>query len=149
MIWEFLGCFGMPFGVLVEVLSGRCCQRCWRAIVGTCFALWGLCWCNFFPQIAESYRGSKVICEIEGRVLRGIQFGVLVEVLFCESDGRALGGMQFRVLVEVLFCESDGRALGGMQFRVLVEVLFCESDGRVLGGMQFGLVVQLLFWVAV
>ena len=34
-----------------------------------------------------------MICEIEGRVLGGMQFGVLVvEVLFCESDGRALGG---------------------------------------------------------
>ena len=34
-----------------------------------------------------------------------------------------LGGMQFRVLVEVLFCEIDGRVLGGMggmQFGVLV-----------------------------
>ena len=39
-----------------------------------------------------------------------MQLGVLVvEVLFCESDGRVLGGMQFGVLVEVLFCELDGR----------------------------------------
>ena len=41
-----------------------------------------------------------------------MQFGVLMEVLFCEIDGRVLGGMQFgvlvEVLVEVLFCESDG-----------------------------------------
>ena len=29
--------------------------------------------------------------------------------MFCESDGRVLGGMRFRVLVEVLFCEIDGR----------------------------------------
>ena len=29
-----------------------------------------------------------------------MQFGVLAEVLFCESDGRVLGGMQFGVLVE-------------------------------------------------
>ena len=39
-----------------------------------------------------------------GRVLRGMQFGVLLEVLvavrahFCEIDGRALGGMQFGAL---------------------------------------------------
>ena len=33
-----------------------------------------------------------------------------------------LGGMQFGVLVEVLFCELDGWVLGGMQFGVLVEV---------------------------
>ena len=32
-----------------------------------------------------------MICEIEGRVLGGMQFGVLVEVLFCELDGRVLG----------------------------------------------------------
>ena len=39
-----------------------------------------------------------MICEIEGRVLGGMQFGVLVEVLFCELDGRVLGAMQFAVL---------------------------------------------------
>ena len=44
-----------------------------------------------------------------------------------------LGGMQFGVLVEVLFCELDGRVLPA-----LVEVPLCEIDGRVLGGMQFG-----------
>ena len=48
-----------------------------------------------------------MICEIDGRVLVGMQFGVLVEVL-CESDGRVLRGMQFGLLVEVLFCKSDG-----------------------------------------
>ena len=57
-------------------------------------------------------------------MLGGMQFGVLVEVLFCESDGRVLKGMR---LVEVLFCESDGRVLGGRQFGVLVEVLFCMA----------------------
>ena len=44
-----------------------------------------------------------MICEIEGRVLGGMQFGVLVEVLFCKLDG-VQEGMQFGVLVEVLFC---------------------------------------------
>ena len=39
-----------------------------------------------------------MICEIESRVLGGMQFGVLVDVLFCELDGRVLGGMQFAVL---------------------------------------------------
>ena len=78
----------------------------------------------------------KVLCEIDGRALRGMQW-VLVEVLLCESDGRVLGGMQFGVLAEVLFCESWSGAKG-IQFGVLVEVLFCESvclfckiDGRV------------------
>ena len=37
------GFWGPGDGVLVEVLF-----RCWRAIVGTCFAIWGLCWCIFF-----------------------------------------------------------------------------------------------------
>ena len=58
------------------------------------------------PQIAGNKEG-KVICEIDSRVLVGMQFGVLVEVL-CESDGRVLRGMQFGLLVEVLFCKSDG-----------------------------------------
>ena len=85
---------------------------------------------------ACSGRVEVLLCESDGRVLGGMQFGVLVEVLFCESwPGE---GIQFGVLVEglfcesvCLFCESDGRVLGGMQFRVLVEVLFCEIDGRV------------------
>ena len=50
-----------------------------------------------------------------------------MEVLLCEIDGRVLGGTQFGVLVEVLFCEIDGRVLGGMQFGVLVEVPLCET----------------------
>ena len=53
-----------------------------------------------------------------------------MEVLFCEIDGWVLGGMRFGVLVEVLFCEIDGQVLGVMQFRVLVEVLFCEVGAR-------------------
>ena len=39
-----------------------------------------------------------MICEIESRVLRGMQFEALVDVLLCELDGRVLGGMQFAVL---------------------------------------------------
>ena len=46
-----------------------------------------------------------------------------MEVLFCKVDGLVLGGMQFRVLVEVPLCETDGRVLGGMQFAVLITVL--------------------------
>ena len=37
----------------VEVLFGQCCQRCWRAIVGTCFAIWGLCRWNQIAFIKE------------------------------------------------------------------------------------------------
>ena len=32
-----------------------------------------------------------MICEIEGRVLGGMQFEVLAEVQFCELDGGARG----------------------------------------------------------
>ena len=46
-----------------------------------------------------------------------------MKVLFCEIDSRVLGGMQFRVLVEVPLCETYGRFLGGMQFAVLIKVL--------------------------
>ena len=41
-----------------------------------------------FPQIAESYgvltsnKEGNVICEIDGWVLGGMQFGVLLRVLF-------------------------------------------------------------------
>ena len=31
----------------------------------------------FFSQIAESYKEKKVICEIDGWVLEGVQFRVL------------------------------------------------------------------------
>ena len=45
-------------------------------------------------------------------MLGGMQIGLLVEVLFCESDGRVLRGMQlgvlFGALVEVLFCKTAG-----------------------------------------
>ena len=51
---------------------------------------------------------------------------MLVEVLLCEIDGRVLRGMQFRVLVEVPLCETDGRVLGGMQAGACVK----GADGQ-------------------
>ena len=45
-----------------------------------------------------------------------------MEVLFCKIDGRVLGGMQFRVLVEVPLCETDGR--GRMQFGELMQLFW-------------------------
>ena len=63
--------------------------------------------------VLTSNKEGTVICEIEGQVLGGMQFGVLVEVLFFELDGRVLGGMQFGVLVEVPLCKIDGQVLGG------------------------------------
>ena len=64
---------------------------------------------------------------------------MLVEVLFCELDGRVLGGMQFGVLVEVPLCDGPGARV-----RVLVEVPLCETDGWVLGSMQFTLLIRVL-----
>ena len=56
-------------------------------LTGNTFAL-------FHPQIAESYgvltsnKDGKVLCENDGWVLRGMQIGVLVRVLFwCAGDG--------------------------------------------------------------
>ena len=92
-----------------------------------------------------------LFCKIDGRVLGGMQFRVLVEVPLCETDGRVLGGMQFAALITVLvpvllraLMDSGG---GGTQFGVLFEVLVmvqahsCKIDGR----MQFGELMQL-FW---
>ena len=76
----------------------------------------------------------KVLCEIDGQALRGMQW-VLVEVLLCESDGRVLGGMQFGVLVEVLFCEIDGRvacSLGCWRGGCFARVFACFA--RVMAG---------------
>ena len=59
--------------------------------------------------------------------------------MICEIDGLVLGGVQFGVLVQVLI---------GVLFEALVAVrahLF-NIDGMVLGGMQFGVLVQVLFW---
>ena len=42
-----------------------------------------------------------LLCELDGRVLRGMQFGVLV--LLCELNGRVLRGMQFAVLVDAVW----------------------------------------------
>ena len=90
----------------------------------------------FFPRqlkaigVLTSNKEGKVICEIAGRVLGGMQFGVLVEVLFCELDGRALGGVQFAVLVEVPLCEIDGRVLGGMQFGVWWRCRFARLTAK-------------------
>ena len=54
-----------------------------------------------------------MICEIDGRVLGDMQFGVLVQVL-----------LELVVTVWALFCEIDGWVLGGMQFGVVVQMLF-------------------------
>ena len=80
-----------------------------------------------------------MICEIDGLVLRGVQFGVLFEVLMAvrahlfKIDGRVLGGMQFGVLVQVL---RD--AVRGELFDVLVTVRanFCDIDARVVSGTR-------------
>ena len=60
-----------------------------------------------------------MICEIDGRVLGGMQFGVLVQVL-----------LELAVAVWARFCKIEGRVLGGMQFRVLVQCF--GGAGQVL-----------------
>ena len=44
-------------------------------------------------------------------------------MLLCEIEGRVLGGMQFEVLGWWMLCKIEGRVLGGMQFEVLVDAL--------------------------
>ena len=41
-------------------------------------------------------------------------------MLLCEIEGRVLGGMQLRCWW-MLLCEIEGLVLGGMQFEVLVD----------------------------
>ena len=71
-------------------------------------------------------------------MLIGVLFEVLMAVrahLF-KIDGRVLGGMQFGVLVQVLFWGGDvaraflhlaGRTHGGMQFGVLVLMVLWDA----------------------
>ena len=101
-----------------------------------------------------------MICKIAGWVLGGVQFGVLVMVLFeplVMPRGLGVLGYAVWVLAQVLlwgvqvtvpahFCKIGGRVLGmqsgrccfgmvlGVHFEVLVMVLVhvCEIDGRVL-----------------
>ena len=85
-----------------------------------------------------------MICEIDGLVLRGVQFGVLVladwvlfEVLMAvrahlfKIDGRVL--VQF------------GGAGAGAVLGVTVHACLLHLDGRVHGGMQFGVLVLVVF----
>ena len=53
-------------------------------------AIWGSACSPVFPQIAESYRGRV-----------GMQFGVLVEVLFDGARGHAVWGICGAVLQQV------------------------------------------------
>ena len=66
-------------------------------------------------------------------MLRGVQFGVLCEVLVAvrahvfNIDGRVLGGMQFEVCCGVL-----------LEVLVTARAHVCSIDGRVLFGALFG-----------
>ena len=109
-------------------------------------------------EVLTSNIEGKMFCEIDGWVLRGVQFGVLFGVLFellvtvrvhfCNIDGGVLGGMQSVLLAQVLFCDavcSAGAAAVlrvwecclGVLFRVMARAHFC-TDERMLGGMPLG-----------
>ena len=66
--------------------------------------------------------------KIDGRVLGGMQLGVLVQVLFCGVPARGvLFGVLFRVMARGHFCSIDGRVLLRAFFGgVLLEVLACK-----------------------
>ena len=99
-----LGCWWMLFCELDgQVLgavwgAGGCCFASLTVLGGIQLALLvevplceigGLgCWCMLF-------------CELDG-VLGGIQLGLLAEVPLCEIGGRVLGGMEFGVLVDAV-----------------------------------------------
>ena len=61
-------------------------------------------------------------------------------MLLCELDGRVLGGMQFEVLVDAVFASLTAGCQGACSLGCWL-VLLCELDGRVLGGMRFGVLV--------
>ena len=56
-----------------------------------------------------------MICEIDGLVLGGMQFGVLVQVLFWGGDGARV------------FLHLDGRTQGRTQFGVLVLMVLWDT----------------------
>ena len=69
-------------------------------------------------------------------------------MLLSKLDGRVLGGMQFGVLVDAVwgaggccFASLTAGCLGACSLACRW-MLFCELDGRVLGGMQFGVLVD-------
>ena len=107
-----------------------------------------------------SNKEGNAICEIDDWVLRGMQFGVLVQVLFRGAGASAVGGagdgVGLCVCVRAFLRDSRLGARGscwrrccfGALAQVLLEVTvrahFCKIAGRVLGGMQFGMLVQVL-----
>ena len=89
-----------------------------------------------------------MICEIDGLVLGGVQFGVLFEVLMAvrahlfKIDGGVLEGMQCGVLVQVLFWGVTVPAY----FCILT--VGCRGGGAVWGAGAAGAVGGSL-WGAV
>ena len=77
---------------------------------------------------------------------------VTVRAHYCEIDGRVLGGMQLGVLVQVLFealahcCKIGGRVRGDVVWQAGAVLgagdsgggFFCDIDSRVLFGLLFG-----------
>ena len=65
-----------------------------RAVSGAC----GCCFASLGGvQFGALVLFCELLCELDGRVLEGVQFGALAEVLFCE-----VVRVQFAALAEVL-----------------------------------------------
>ena len=173
----------MQFGVLVEVLCARR-NAVWRGgdgrVLGACslgpgargHVVWGAGGGAALRDWRPGAGGHAVLgaggCELDGRVLGGIQLGLLVEVPLCKIGGRALACSLGRWWM--LFCKLDGARghpawggaalrdwrpgagcslgcwwmlfceldVGGIQLGLLVEVPLCEIDGRVYGACSLG-----------
>ena len=91
---------------------------------------------------------GRIFCDVDARVLSGMQVTVQAQGACLHLDGRVQGGMQLRwwfgILFGVLvdFRKIDGwvslGVLFGALFRVTVWAHFCSIDGRVLHGAFFG-----------
>ena len=73
-------------------------------------------------------------CEIDGHAVWGAGGGAALGLRFCKIDGRVLGGMQIGVLVQVLaqYLRDFSPVLWGVLFAalvggVLLEVLVCNN----------------------
>ena len=97
-------------------------------------------WC--FEESTSNKEG-KVICELEVRVLGGMQFGVLVDAVLGESNLGCWWRCRFARLTAGCWHAvwgAGGCCFGGIQLGLLVEAAL--RDWRPGAGMQFGVLVD-------